>query len=88
MWALLTEVLPRHSAGIALGLVNGMANLGGFVGPYLVGMLRDRTQSFLPGFVFLSFSLVFAGLLTLLVRQSAYLSHAEVSLQPSQFRVK
>jgi len=23
MWALLTEVLPRHSAGIALGLVNG-----------------------------------------------------------------
>ena len=65
-----------------------MANLGGFVGPYLVGMLRDRTQSFVPGFVFLSLSLVVSGLLTLLVRQSAYLSRAEVSLHPSQSRVK
>lgn len=88
MWALLTEVLPRHSAGIALGLVNGMANLGGFVGPYLVGMLRDRTQSFFPGFVFLSLSLGFAGLLTLLVRQPAYPSQTEVTLHTSQFGVK
>lgn len=88
MWALLTEVLPRHSAGIALGLVNGMANLGGFVGPYLVGMLRDRTQSFLPGFLFLSLSLVLAGVLTLLVRQSAYPSQAKVSLRPSESRVE
>lgn len=68
MWALISEVVPQSSAGVSLGLINALANLGGLAGPYVVGALRDRTASFLPGVVFLSCCLLTAGLLTLLLR--------------------
>ena len=62
-WALMTELLPRHTAGLALGLINGTGNIGGFAGPYVVGVLRDNTGGFLAGFLFLSACLVLAGVL-------------------------
>jgi MFS family permease len=62
-WALMTELLPKESAGVALGLINGFGNFGGFAGPYIVGILRDSTGSFSAGFVFLSAALVLAGVL-------------------------
>jgi len=68
MWALLTEIVPPQSAGIALGLINGLANLGGFVGPFLVGALRDATGSFYSGFIFLSACLIAAGVFAILLR--------------------
>lgn len=68
MWALMTEVVPERSAGLSLGLINGVANLGGLAGPYLVGAAYDRSASFLPGFLFLGGSLITAGLFTLLLR--------------------
>src|SRR5262249_3544279 len=66
-WALLTEVLPKTTAGLALGMVNGVGNVGGFGGPYIVGALRDYTHSFAAGFLFLSGCLVLAGFLLLLL---------------------
>ena len=70
MWALLTQVVPPASAGLALGLVNGLANLGGFFGPFIVGSLRDSTSGIYAGFLFLSTALVAAGLLTLAVNEN------------------
>jgi nitrate/nitrite transporter NarK len=58
----------QRYAGIALGLVNGFGNIGGFGGPYVVGVLRDSTKSFAAGFVFLSGCLLLAGLLVLFLR--------------------
>ncbi|WP_031498255.1 MFS transporter, partial [Bryobacter aggregatus] len=74
MWALMTEIVPKHSAGLSLGLINGAANLGGLAGPYLVGSLRDSSASFLPGFLFLGGSLITAGLFTLLLQKPKALS--------------
>ncbi len=70
-WALMTEILPKHTAGVALGLVNGVGNIGGFGGPYVVGALRDATQSFTAGFVFLSLCLIVSGVMMLLVAKPA-----------------
>ena len=64
-WALMTEILPKRSAGMALGLINGFGNLGGFGGPYAVGALRDGTGSFAAGFLFLSACLALSGVLML-----------------------
>lgn len=69
-WALMTEILPKRTAGVALGLVNGVGNIGGFAGPYAVGALRDSTQSFTAGFIFLSCCLVVSGLLILLLAKA------------------
>jgi MFS family permease len=70
-WALMTEILPKKTAGAALGLVNGVGNIGGFAGPYAVGALKDQTNSFAAGFFFLSGCLVFAGILLLMLARPA-----------------
>ena len=76
----MTEILPKRTAGIALGLVNGVGNLGGVAGPYVVGALKDHTQSFAAGFFFLSGCLVAAGLLMLLLGKPA---ERPAALQPA-----
>lgn len=40
MWALHHEAQPRTIRGASISLVNALGNLGGFVGPYLLGALR------------------------------------------------
>jgi ACS family tartrate transporter-like MFS transporter len=63
-WALPTAFLTGSAAAAAIGLINSVGNLGGFVGPYVVGYLNTRTNSFLGGMLYLSFSaLVGAGLI-------------------------
>jgi sugar phosphate permease len=44
-WAVPGETLPRSVMGIVMGLVNAFGNLGGFVGPYLVGWLKTEYHS-------------------------------------------
>ena len=70
-WAMMTEILPKRYAGVALGLVNGFGNIGGFGGPYIVGALRDSTKSFGAGFIFLSCCLLLSGTLILFLRTPA-----------------
>ncbi len=68
-WALPTSFLGGTAAAAAIGLINSVGNLGGFVGPYLVGYLVTRTNSFFGGMLFLSFStLVAAGCILALRR--------------------
>jgi ACS family tartrate transporter-like MFS transporter len=43
-WALMTEILPKRFAGMALGSINGFGNIGGFGGPYAAGALHDYTR--------------------------------------------
>jgi nitrate/nitrite transporter NarK len=50
-------------AGGARGVINALGNLGGFVGPYLVGLLV-QTYNFNVGIYSLVFSLILAVLLT------------------------
>ena len=45
-----------------------MGNIGGFVGPYLIGFVRERTGSFESGLLVLAASLAVAAALALLVR--------------------
>ena len=68
MWAMLTEIIPPASTGIGIGLINGLANLGGFAGPFVVGALRDWTTNFYSGFLFLSGCLIVAGLCSIMMR--------------------
>lgn len=68
-WAITTMMDPRIAA-IGLGIVNALGNLGGFVGPYVVGWLKDFTGSQVAAMVFLSSSLILAGLIVLTLRHS------------------
>jgi nitrate/nitrite transporter NarK len=55
-----------------MGLINALGNLGGFLGPFLIGYFITVTGSNLTGIVILSISLVLAGVMTLAFRHGAY----------------
>ena len=61
-WAIPTETLPPAVAGSAMGLINAIGNLGGWLGPRLVGTLNKRTGNFLYAFGVLSASLLIGSL--------------------------
>jgi ACS family tartrate transporter-like MFS transporter len=61
-WALPTSFLTGTAAAASIGLINSFGNLGGFVGPYVVGYLSEATKSYIGGVLYLSASaLVAAG---------------------------
>ena len=45
------EFLTGFSAAAGIALVTSIANLGGFVGPYAVGLIRQKTGSFYSGLI-------------------------------------
>jgi len=45
------EFLTGSSAAAGIALVTSVTNLGGFAGPFTVGLLRQRTGSFYPGLI-------------------------------------
>jgi ACS family tartrate transporter-like MFS transporter len=63
-WSLPGLFLSRSSAAISIASINSIGNLGGFAGPYLVGLAKGPTGDPLSGLLFLSGLLVLAFLLT------------------------
>jgi MFS transporter, ACS family, tartrate transporter len=51
-WALGTVFLTGTAAAGGIALINSVGNLGGFFGPYIVGMIKDRTESNLIALLF------------------------------------
>ncbi|WP_028709174.1 MFS transporter [Propionicicella superfundia] len=65
-WALPAAFLRIEVLAFSMGLINALGNLGGFVGPYAVGWMRDATGSDLIGYLFLAGILVLSALLTVI----------------------
>jgi ACS family tartrate transporter-like MFS transporter len=53
-WPLPSAFLTGSAAAGGIALVNSIGNLGGFVGPYAVGWIKDATGSFEAGLYFLA----------------------------------
>ena len=45
-WAIPTEILSESTAAFAVGMINALASVAGFAGPYAFGYLNTRTGSF------------------------------------------
>ena len=71
-WSYPTTFLSGMAAAGAIGLVNSMGNLGGFVGPYVTGWVRQTTGSFALAMLYLAASLATAGVLILTLRKSRH----------------
>jgi MFS transporter, ACS family, tartrate transporter len=67
-WALTTAFLSGTAAAGGIALINSVGNLGGFFGPYIVGLIKDKTHSNLVALMFLGTSLLGMGLLVLVIR--------------------
>jgi ACS family tartrate transporter-like MFS transporter len=64
-WTLPTAFLRGTAAAGGIALVNSVGNVGGFVGPILVGRIRDATGGFAAGLLTLAGVLVLAAAIVL-----------------------
>ena len=67
-YALPKLFLEGPAAAGAIGLINAIANLGGFAGPWALGTLSKRTGSYAAGFVYLAITTALAGVCILVLR--------------------
>lgn len=64
-WSLPTAILRDAAAAAGIAAINSVGNLGGFVGPYLMGGLKDLTHGTAAGLVSVSVVLVAGAILVL-----------------------
>jgi ACS family tartrate transporter-like MFS transporter len=67
-WPLPTAFLTESAAAASIGLINSFGNLGGFVGPYILGYVRTTTNSFNIGLACLAVSMALGAACVLSVR--------------------
>jgi len=67
-WTLPTILLSGPAAAASIALINATGNLGGFVGPYLIGYLADRTGGYTAGILYLIISGLVGSALVLSLR--------------------
>jgi ACS family tartrate transporter-like MFS transporter len=64
-WGMPTMILSGSAAAAAIGLINSIGQLGGFAGPYMIGLLNDRTHALTASFGFIAIVYVEAASLIL-----------------------
>ena len=45
-WAVPSSFLTGRAAAGGIAMIVSIGNLGGFVGPFMIGQIRDMTQTF------------------------------------------
>jgi ACS family tartrate transporter-like MFS transporter len=70
-WALPSEFLTGFSAAAGIALINSVGHLGGFVGPYAIGLISQRTGSLFSGLALAGISLFVSATLALLLPKRA-----------------
>lgn len=65
-WATTTEMLSENSAAAGIAVINSLGNLGGFLGPYTIGLVRAWTGSFRGGLLAVGGLLAISGVVALL----------------------
>jgi MFS transporter, ACS family, tartrate transporter len=67
-WAMTTTYLGGVAAAAGIALINSVGNLGGFIGPYLVGVIKDRKGSQVIALLMLGAALLGMSILALAQR--------------------
>jgi MFS transporter, ACS family, tartrate transporter len=70
LWSMPTMFLSGSAAAAGIATINSIGNLGGFVGPAMIGWIKDLTGSFLGGLFFVAALLVLSAVLTLVLARS------------------
>jgi len=73
-WALPTRFLSGQAAAGGIALINTVASVGGFVGPYVIGLVRGITGGFAGGLVFLAVLMLLGAGAALMLRNAPVLA--------------
>jgi ACS family tartrate transporter-like MFS transporter len=63
-WPMPSMFLTGAAAAAGIALINSIGNLGGYVGPFIVGWIKDSTGSFQMGLYFLAACAAISALIT------------------------
>lgn len=81
LWSMPTLFLSGPAAAAGIATINSIGNLGGFVGPMMIGVIRQQTGSYTWGLYFVAALLALSALIVLILAahtpkpQSADLPH-------------
>jgi ACS family tartrate transporter-like MFS transporter len=64
-WASPSTFLTGAAAAGGIAMINSIGNLGGFVGPYLMGAMKDATHTYTAGLLTLTLGILVAAILAL-----------------------
>ena len=78
-WPIPNILLGKTAAAASIGLINSFGNLGGFIGPYVIGFISDRFGGFERALLFLAVCSVASGLLILFLRPAVKAALAAAS---------
>ncbi len=67
-WSMPTGFLSGTAAAVGIAVINSVGNLGGFAGPYVIGLVRDSTGQFRGGLLLVGAALAIGGAIALMVR--------------------
>jgi ACS family tartrate transporter-like MFS transporter len=67
LWAAPSLFLQGSAAAGGLALINAIGNIGGFIGPYVVGWLKDATQGYALAMAVLSLSVAISGVIMMVI---------------------
>jgi ACS family tartrate transporter-like MFS transporter len=76
-WALPGRFLTGSASAAGIALINTFASIGGFIGPYAVGLIKNETGAFTGGLVMLALLLLVGAIATLRLRRAAVLATVE-----------
>ncbi|MFT0170310.1 MFS transporter [Paraburkholderia mimosarum] len=71
LWAMPSMFLSGAGAAAGIAMINSIGNLGGFVGPAVIGWLKNRTGSYAAGLYVVGATLALSALVTLILSRKA-----------------
>ena len=81
-WTLAPNFLTGPSAAVGIAFINSVAALGGFVAPWLLGVVKDTTGSFTYGLLALAAMVIGGAGIVLAIDHNSALEHAPDSDLP------
>jgi ACS family tartrate transporter-like MFS transporter len=89
LWSMPTLFLSGSAAATGIATINSIGNLGGFVGPYAIGLIKQATGSYEWGLYFVGSLLLVSAITTLVIagtsarKSAAAIEAAEAQLSHS-----
>jgi nitrate/nitrite transporter NarK len=80
-WGFNSSFAGGRTAAGAIALVSALGSLGGFVGPYVVGVAREATGTYVPAMIALALALVVAAAAVFMLGRELRLRGAELAQQ-------
>jgi ACS family tartrate transporter-like MFS transporter len=83
-WSLPSEFLTGFSAASGIALINSIGNLGGFIGPFVIGTITYKMGTMSAGLALAGISLLVSATLILLLQREPVVSYGatEMAVEP------